>query len=165
VSSIITALSAAGLATDRFVFHGFLSHKNAERLDSLELLKNQPGTHILLESTHRIQRLMEQVHQVLPQASVVLAKELTKRYERFIRGTAAYCMEVFKDDSSLLKGEFVVLLDVTTESKAISLEIDSEKLLQRLMCDLTLKKAVKLAADISGLKKNDLYQQALKLSK
>jgi 16S rRNA (cytidine1402-2'-O)-methyltransferase len=58
VSSIIAALSAAGLATDQFSYHGFLAHKNADRLTRLQALKQTGGTHVLLESTHRIERLL-----------------------------------------------------------------------------------------------------------
>lgn len=163
-SSIITALSAAGAPTDQFSFHGFMPHKNPERIKKLEGLKNQAGTQIFFESTHRIERLLEQVNQILPQASVVLAKELTKRHETFIRGTALQCQQVFDRDRTLMKGEFVVLLNLHNDVKASELEIDSQQLLQRLMEDLSLKRAVRLAADITGLKKNDLYQQALKIS-
>lgn len=164
VSSIIAALSAAGLPTDQFCFHGFLSHKNSERLDKLKAISNQSGTHILLESTHRIQRLLEQLDETLTDVAVVLAKELTKRYETFIRGTARQCLQAFNNDKAMLKGEFVVLLHINRDAKTDRPDIDTDSLLRRLMQDLSLKKAVRLAVEISGLKKNELYQQALKIN-
>ncbi len=163
-SSIITALCAAGLPTDCFTFHGFLSQKNAERLTRLELIKAQPGTQILLESTHRIVRLLQQLDQVMPAADVVLAKELTKRHENFIRGTAQSCLAQLEQSPELQKGEFVVLLSVQSESDPEQDALESRRLLKILLADMPLKKAVKLAVEITGLKKNDLYQQALKIS-
>lgn len=165
VSSIITALSAAGLPTDQFSFHGFLSHKNSERIVKLESLKKQAGTHVLFESTHRIERLLEQVSQIMPQIPLVLAKELTKRHETFIRGTASECLQVFEKDRAKIKGEFVVLFNLPGEAETTGSEIDAHHLLQRLMEDMSLKKAVKLTVDITGLKKNELYQLALKITK
>lgn len=165
VSSIITALSAAGLPTDYFCFHGFMAHKNAERLRLLETLSSKPGTHILFESTHRIERLLEQIDRILPQTPIVVAKELTKRHEKFIRGTAAQCQQCMSEDITLYKGEFVVLLSIKENSSSSGLDMNMETLLGRLMQDLSLKKAVKLAADITGEKKNELYQMALDLGK
>jgi 16S rRNA (cytidine1402-2'-O)-methyltransferase len=164
-SSIITALCASGLATDNFTFHGFLSQKNAERLTRLESIKTQAGTQILLESTHRIVRLMQQLNEIMPLADVVLAKELTKRHENFIRGNAASCLAQLEQSPELQKGEFVVLLSNKSETDIEQNAQESTRLLKILLADMPLKKAVKLAVEITGLKKNDLYQQALKISK
>lgn len=163
-SSVITALSAAGLPTDRFCFHGFLAHKNAERMVTLETLKNHPSTHVFFESTHRLIRLLQQLEQVMPEAEIVIAKELTKRHERFIRGVAGECIRIFQQDELLVKGEFVVLVQVSNEIANAAADINTQHLLERLLQDMTLKNAVRLAAEITGLKKNDLYQQALKIS-
>lgn len=163
-SSIITALSAAGLPTDCFTFHGFLSQKNAERVSRLQQIKTQQGTQILLESTHRILRLLQQLVEVMPDADIVLAKELTKRHENFIRGSAAECQALLEQSPELQKGEFVVLLSNPTEQAGnLSFE-GGERLLQILLKEMPLKKAVKLAVEITGMKKNELYQQALKIS-
>lgn len=163
VSSVITALSAAGLPTDRFSFHGFLSHRKAERLRQLQQLRGWPGTHILFESTHRIESLLQQINELIPAARLVLAKELTKRFERFIRGSARSCLDQMRADPDLFKGEFVVLLkDVEEADRAYGLDV--EELLARLLQDLPINKAARLAADISGRKKNDLYQLALTMA-
>lgn len=164
VSSVITALSAAGLPTDKFSFHGFLPQKISERLNRLESLMGADGTHVLLESTHRIKRLLEQVMRLMPQTQVVLAKELTKRHETFIRGTAEECLQVFAKDALLKKGEFVVLLHHDKTDETNSVNMDAESLLKLLLAEMPLKKAVILAVKLTGLKKNDLYKMALTLS-
>ncbi|MBC8210953.1 MAG: 16S rRNA (cytidine(1402)-2'-O)-methyltransferase [Gammaproteobacteria bacterium] len=164
VSSIIAALSAAGLATDSFSYHGFLAHKNADRLTRLQALKKIGGTHVLLESTHRIERLLEQIDELMPASQLVLAKELTKRHESFIRGTAQQCLQIFSDDPLRKKGEFVVLMYHPAPEEDESVRLNAQKLLQLLMAEMPLKKAVKLAVEISGGKKNELYRQALLLS-
>jgi len=164
VSSVITALSAAGLPTDKFSFHGFLPHKNSERISRLEALKNVDGTHVLFESTHRIERLMQQVNQLMPEAQLVIAKELTKRHENFIRGSAQQCLQVFEQDPLLKKGEFVVLLYQSKTDETDSMNPDTRRILELLLAEMPLKKAVKLAVNITGLKKNDLYKMALSLS-
>jgi 16S rRNA (cytidine1402-2'-O)-methyltransferase len=160
VSSIITALSAAGVATDHFCFHGFLPQKNAERMARLKALQLLSGTQVLLESTHRIERLLQQIDELMPDCRVVLAKELTKRHERFLRGNAQQILQFFAADNALMKGEFVVLLH-QPQVEAQTTQLDNLRLLELLMAELPLKKAVKLAAEISGGRKNELYQQAL----
>jgi 16S rRNA (cytidine1402-2'-O)-methyltransferase len=161
--SVIAALSAAGLPTDRFTFHGFLPQKNAERLNRLDELGQLGGTQVLLESTHRIVRLMQQVETQLPQAEVVLAKELTKAHERMLRGSAADCLQALLDEPPLQKGEFVVLLHLPRVADTARMVLNSEKLLGLLIAHLPLKTAVSLVAEISGEKKNRLYDLALRL--
>jgi len=163
-SSIITALCAAGLPTDQFSFHGFLSQKNTERRSRLEHISTLQGTQILLESTHRIVRLLEQVDSVMPAADIVLAKELTKRHENFIRGKASSCLSELTDHPELQKGEFVVLISALQEVDPSQQDQEAERLLTILLKEMPLKKAVKLAVEISGQKKNVLYQRALELS-
>jgi 16S rRNA (cytidine1402-2'-O)-methyltransferase len=160
-SSIIAALSSAGIPTDKFFYFGFLSQKNSERTAKLRAIKDQQGTLVLLESSHRIERLLEQLADIFPNNRIVVAKELTKAYENFLMGQAVELIEMFKQDPALAKGEFVVLID---NPAALDNAPDSEadiELLRLLMSELPLKKAVQLATRISGKKKNYLYQLAL----
>jgi 16S rRNA (cytidine1402-2'-O)-methyltransferase len=165
VSSIIAALSAAGMPTDPFTFYGFLSPKNSERLSKLSALRQQQGTLVFLESTHRIERLLEQLCELYADNRIVVAKELTKAFERFMSGTPAEILLLMQQEPALKKGEFVVLIDnpITISEKTLSDE-DIE-ILKLLLDDLPLKKAVQLSTRISGKKKNDIYQQALELNK
>lgn len=163
-SGIITALSAAGLPTDQFCFHGFLPSKGAERLLKIESLSHRSGTHVLYESTHRIELLLQQLDEIMPLGEVVVAKELTKRYENFIRGTASECLNKFEQEPALKKGEFVVLIHVSEIEEPQINKVDTEVLLTTLLAEFPLKKAVNLAVKITGDRKNKLYQTALAIS-
>ncbi len=163
VSSIIAALSCAGLPTNEFLYIGFLSQKNQERLNKLNSFKNSSRTIVLLESTHRLIRLLEQINDILPQATVVIAKELTKTYERFISGSALECLAVFIVDEYLVKGEFVVMLHQQAIDNVDENELLIEKTLRLLLPEIPLKKAVSLTVQLTGQKKNTVYQLALKI--
>ena len=162
-SSIITALSAAGVPTDRFCFHGFLPPKGSERVQRLEQLASIGGTHVLLESTHRIINLLQLIEQELSESEVVVAKELTKRFENFIRGSASDCLQEIERDSGLQKGEFVVLLNIAERQNQSELDAQGEVLLRRLLGEVSVKTAAKIVVDIHGGKKNSWYQRALEI--
>ncbi len=145
-SSIIAALSGAGVATDQFSFYGFLSHRNKERIDKLQAIKKQNGTLVLLESSHRILRLLEQLAEVFPDCQIVVAKELTKTYEKFLRGKAEELLAMFAEDAALSKGEFVVLVANPVSDSEKQLNQDDIELLRHLLAEMPLKKAVQLAS-------------------
>ncbi|MFN7141561.1 MAG: 16S rRNA (cytidine(1402)-2'-O)-methyltransferase [Limisphaerales bacterium] len=107
-SALVTALTASGLPTDEFHFVGFLPHKSGQRRNKLESLKSTPGTLIFYESPYRIEKLLVELNDIYPQRPVVLARELTKKFEEYLRGTPNELLEVLKKRS--LKGEFVVLV-------------------------------------------------------
>jgi 16S rRNA (cytidine1402-2'-O)-methyltransferase len=165
VSSIIAALSAAGMPTDPFTFYGFLSPKNSERLSKLSALRQQQGTLVFLESTHRIERLLEQLCELYADNRIVVAKELTKAFERFMSGTPAEILLLMQQEPALKKGEFVVLIDNPITISEKNLSDEDIEILKLLLENLPLKKAVQLSTRISGKKKNDIYQQALELNK
>jgi len=162
-SSIIAALSAAGMPTDKFSYFGFLPQKNTERIARLNAIKEQKGTLVLLESSHRIERLIEQLAEEFSDNRIVIAKELTKSHENFLIGKAVELIELFKQDPALTKGEFVVLIDNPTAENDASDSVADIELLRLLLSELPLKKAVQLATRISGKKKNYLYQLALNI--
>jgi len=107
--ALIAALTASGLATDEFHFIGFLPHKSGQRRKQLDRLKTFAGTLVLYESPYRIEKLLNELNEVFPERTVVLARELTKKFEEFLRGTPRELLEVLKERS--LKGEFVVLVE------------------------------------------------------
>lgn len=164
-SSVIAALSAAGLPTDRFCFVGFPPHKAGESRRWLETLKGRGETLVLFESTHRIERLLRQLDELMPDAELVLAKELTKRHERFLQGAPAQCLEHLQQDPLLRKGEFVVLIHPAEARPDSAVAVETDRLLELLLQELSLKKAVKLAAEISGIQRNELYRRALELTR
>ncbi len=107
-SALIAALTASGLPTDEFHFIGFLPHKSGQRRRRLETLMAVPGTLALYESPYRIEKLLEELTLVCPARQVVLARELTKKFEEYLRGTPALLRERIRQRS--VKGEFVVLI-------------------------------------------------------
>jgi len=120
-SALIAALTSSGLPTDEFHFLGFLPHKSGQRRRKLEDLKLINATLIIYESPYRIQRLLGELAEVFPHRQIVLARELTKRFEEFVRGTSSQLLESTRNRT--LKGEFVVMIGGPDDSK--SLEISS----------------------------------------
>ena len=106
--ALIAGLTASGLPTDEFHFVGFLPHKSGQRRNKLESLKPVPGVLIFYESPFRIGKLLGELNEVFPERNVVLARELTKKFEEFLRGKPAGLLEIAAKRS--LKGEFVVLV-------------------------------------------------------
>src|SRR3954462_12441016 len=84
--ALVAALTASGLPTEEFHFIGFLPHKSGQRRRRLEKLKSVPGTLALYESPFRIEKLMQELTEVMPERRLVLARELTKKFEEFLRG-------------------------------------------------------------------------------
>jgi 16S rRNA (cytidine1402-2'-O)-methyltransferase len=106
--ALIGALTASGLPTDEFHFVGFLPHKPGQRRKRLERLSGIPGTLVLYESPYRVEKLLAELGQIMPSRTVVLARELTKKFEEFLRGTPRE-LEVLLQQRAI-KGEFVVLV-------------------------------------------------------
>src|SRR2546422_1696111 len=102
-TALVAALTASGLSSDEFHFIGFLPHKSGQRRTKLEQLKEVPGTLVLYESPFRVEKLLIELQEVMPVRPVVLARELTKKFEEFLRGTPAELMANIKGRS--LKGE------------------------------------------------------------
>ena len=102
------ALTASGLPADEFHFIGFLPHKPGQRKKKLESLKHCAVTLVLYESPYRVTRLLGELHELFGDRQVVLARELTKKFEEFLRGTPAQLLEQFTTRAA--KGEFVVMI-------------------------------------------------------
>jgi 16S rRNA (cytidine1402-2'-O)-methyltransferase len=162
-NSAVAALCASGLPTERFYFCGFLSARAAERETRLRELEGLAATLVLFESGQRLLRLLEQVEAIFADRPCIVAKELTKLHERFLEGSAAELRRRFDADSQLLKGEFVVLIDNTAAAGKTGTDGDTKELLGVLLDELPVSTAVRIAVRLSGGKKNEIYQQALKL--
>jgi 16S rRNA (cytidine1402-2'-O)-methyltransferase len=106
--ALVAALTASGLSTEEFHFIGFLPHKSGQRRKELERLRSTAGTLVLYESPYRIGKLLGELNEVMPQRTVVLARELTKKFEEYLRGTPADLLRTANQRS--LKGEFVVMV-------------------------------------------------------
>jgi len=170
-SAIITALSIAGLPTDRFTFEGFLPAKNVGRNKALQANLKEPRTQVYYESSHRIAVTVEAMLDIFGASrKVVLARELTKLYEQVYRGDLAGLSQWISEDETPQKvhqkGEFVLMIaGYIDEADSDKVNSSIEDMLKILVDELPVKQAAGLAAKITGRKKNELYKQAMKLKK
>jgi len=165
VSAIITALSIAGLPTNRFTFEGFLPAKTTGRNKALQENAHEPRTMVYYESCHRIIPSIEAMTEIFgKERKVVLARELTKLYEQVFRGNLAELKEWISADPSHQKGEFVIMLaGHEKQENSDDIQANTQHLLSVLIKELPIKQAANLAASITGQKKNTLYRQAMDL--
>jgi 16S rRNA (cytidine1402-2'-O)-methyltransferase len=118
--ALIAALTASGLPTDEFHFVGFLPHKSGQRRRVLERLRTVPGTLLFYESPFRIGKLLSELSELFPARQLVLARELTKKFEEFLRGTPPDL--IARCGHRVWKGEIVVMVGgATAENEAHSL--------------------------------------------
>lgn len=159
----ITALSASGFHADAFLFLGFLSTQTGARHKALENLKNETRTMVFYEAPHRIVKFVDELIDVFGvEREIVIARELTKQFETIKRGGLSKIRGFISSDVNQQKGEFVVLVKGETNLEEPDVQ-SVESTLKILMKELSLKQAVKLAAEITGVKKNKVYELALKL--
>ncbi|MBC7376420.1 MAG: 16S rRNA (cytidine(1402)-2'-O)-methyltransferase [Burkholderiaceae bacterium] len=164
-SSITTALSVAASLADgahsgAFVFEGFLPSKSAERDTAVQALAGQPRAVVLLEAPHRIEALARALA-VLGERPVTVARELTKQFEEIATVPAHELPAWIAADSQRTRGEFVVVIHPAQQEVA---QADGGlRVLKLLLAEVPLKTAAKLAAEITGGSKNELYQVALAL--
>lgn len=165
--ALIAALSAAGLPSDRFIFEGFLPAKTAGRRARLELLKEEPRTLIFYEAPHRILECLQDMELVFgSERPALLARELTKTFETLKGLPMAQLRAFVEGDSNQQRGECVVVVAGWTapqSEEAISAE--AQRVLDLLLKEMPLKRAAALAAEITGERKNVLYQVALERQK
>lgn len=159
--AFVAALSAAGIACDSFTFIGFLPAKQSARRHKLESLQPIEHTLIFYESTHRIIESIDDIAHVFgEQCNIVLAKELTKTFERFVNGSCADVKSWLLSDNSHTKGEFVLMIAPRLRREEI---VDHERVLSTLLKTLPLKQAVTITCELTKASKNQLYQLALTL--
>lgn len=157
----ITALSAAGIASDRFCYEGFLPAKTKARQDRLLQLSEETRTLIFYESTHRVIDCLADMATVLGESRyVVLARELTKTWESIQGAPVGELLFWVKADENRRKGEMVLIVEGFRPDES-ALSAEALRTLDLLRAELPLKKAAALAAEIHGVKKNALYKYAL----
>ncbi|MCQ1057181.1 16S rRNA (cytidine(1402)-2'-O)-methyltransferase [Photobacterium sp. DNB23_23_1] len=159
--AVITALSGAGLPSDRFSFEGFLPPKSKGRRDRFQELADDERTMIFYESPHRITDSLADMLAVLgPERQVVLARELTKTFETIHGAPLGELIDWLGEDSNRTRGEMVLLVAGHRAEKE-DLPADALRTLGLLVKELPLKKAAALTAEIHGVKKNALYKWGL----
>ena len=161
-SSVTTALSAAGMSGDSgFVFVGFLPSKAGERDQSVALLQTEARAVVILEAPHRIEALALAMAP-LGERLLTVGRELTKQFEEIATVRADGFAAWVAAGPQRTRGEFALVLHPTAQPVA---KDDGSRALKLLLAELPLKTAVRLAADITGAPRNDLYDAALKLKK
>lgn len=163
-SAVIAALSAAGIRQNGFSFIGFLPASGSQRRSQLEALKSHPLTLVFYEAPHRVLESVADMAAILGgERRLTIARELTKTFETFHRCRLADAVTWLQSDTNQQRGEFVLLIEPLPEAESAEIAPEVDRMLRLLMAELPLKQAVKLAAAISGEKKNALYEYGLKI--
>lgn len=158
----IAALSIAGLPSDSFLFAGFLPAKSGARRERIQRLAREPRSVIVYESSHRIADCARDLAELLGERRVLLAREISKRFEQSVQCAAGELPSWIAADANRERGEFVLVIDGAVEESASTVE--AERVLRALLAELPAARAAKVAAALTGLRKNELYDLALKLS-
>jgi 16S rRNA (cytidine1402-2'-O)-methyltransferase len=162
-SAAIAALSASGLVNDRFHFVGFLPAKAKQREAELSALKSMTATLVIYEAPHRIADCIEALAAALePTRQVVFARELSKLFEEIHRCPVGEALAWVKADANRERGEFVVLVEGASVH-ADAEDAEAERILNILLAECSVKQAANLTAQITGRKKNALYERALQI--
>jgi 16S rRNA (cytidine1402-2'-O)-methyltransferase len=161
-SAVIAALSAAGLPTDRFAYEGFLPNRRGKRRDKLLSVKGEERVLVFYESPRRLKAALEDLLEVMGNREVVVARELTKIYEEFIRGEVAQVIERLEERQ--IKGE-VVLLVAPGPAPSEPATLPLADLLRNYTetGEISLKDAVKQVALETGKARSEVYAEALRL--
>lgn len=165
-SALTAALSAAGIATPQWLFLGFLPAASAARRAALERVRALPFALVLYEAPHRVAATVAALAAVLdPQREIVIARELTKRFETVHRCAVAEASDWLAADDDRTRGEFVLIIAAPDDAAPENNAGEHDALLAPLLAELPLKQAVKIAVAQSGAPRNRLYQRALALQK
>ncbi|MEO8629424.1 MAG: 16S rRNA (cytidine(1402)-2'-O)-methyltransferase [Betaproteobacteria bacterium] len=164
-SALIAALSAAGISAPHFLFYGFLPSKSSARRDALARLAPLNFALVFYEAPHRVTQTLQDMAETFGQdRELVIARELTKVFESFHRCRLGDAVGWIAQDPNRTRGEFVLIVqgaqeDVDTQNA------QAERVLEILLRSLPVSQAVAIAAEISGRKKNALYERALAFKK
>ncbi|MBE6734287.1 MAG: 16S rRNA (cytidine(1402)-2'-O)-methyltransferase [Ruminococcaceae bacterium] len=160
-SAVISALCVSGLATGRFTFEGFLSVNKKSRREHLASIVGEKRTMIFYEAPHKLANTLKDFYETFGDRKLTIAREITKLHEEIIRTTTKEAYENFSDGS--LKGEMVLVLEGAKEEikKEYTLE-DAVEIAKNLVEEgKKATDAAKEAANITGLKKNDIYRELM----
>ena len=165
--ALIAALSAAGLPVTQFSFEGFLPRTSSARKAFFNERLLSPKTWVFYESCHRILASLQDMAEILPlDREIVIARELTKLHETIVKTSLGEALALVEQNDNMRKGEFVVIVDgAVVDKKEQMITPDQEKLLQVLLRECSIKTAVAMAVEITGVRKKLLYQAALEIDK
>ncbi len=155
-SAFSTAYAASGFGATRFLFFGFLPHKGDARRQALAEALRQPWPVVLYEAPHRLEKLLKELEQEAPKRSLFLAKEISKRYERYYFGTAQSLLETLQEQG--IRGEWAVVLDGVTPDEG-----DAEAALAEVLSsDMPPRKKAKAMAKLTGKSVKECYRELTK---
>lgn len=157
----LTGLIASGMDTTRFTFIGFLPKTKKHRIPVLRSLQEIKGTLIFYEAPHRLRTVLQEMQKILGSRAVVICRELTKRYEEYLRGTLDNVLELFSEDT--YKGEFVILIEGMQETCGVhwTKEDYIEKVQKLTEQGIKKKAAIRMVAIQLGVPKRDVYQATI----
>lgn len=163
-NAALTALIASGLIPQPFYFFGFLNRNKKERRLQLEKLAKREETILFYEAPHRLKEALKDLHLILGNRRIVLARELTKKFEEFLRGTIEEAIEWV--ESNEVRGEFVVVVEGNTSGEIEEEDNDwaSMTIVEHINCiieetNVSSKEAIKEVAKLRGLPKRDVYNE------
>jgi 16S rRNA (cytidine1402-2'-O)-methyltransferase len=160
----IAALCVAGLSTDRFAFEGFLAAKASARRSQLEALTREERTLLFYEAPHRIRETLDDMAAVFGAARVAsVSRELTKRFETTYYGTLAELAALAAADADMARGEIVIVVAGQSQEARSSIAVDAEQTLRVLLAEVSPAQAAKIGAKLTGAKRADLYELALRI--
>jgi 16S rRNA (cytidine1402-2'-O)-methyltransferase len=163
-SAVIAALSVAGLPTARFTFEGFLPAKASARRAQLETLRHEPRTMVFYEAPHRIAEVLRDMREAFgAQRRAVVCRELTKHFETTYGGTLDALVQQSERDPDMARGEIVIVVAGDKSEQPSRHALDAEQLWRALLEELTPSQAAKIAARLTGEKRSELYERAMKL--
>ncbi|MFV1871745.1 MAG: 16S rRNA (cytidine(1402)-2'-O)-methyltransferase [Oleiphilus sp.] len=161
-SAVIAALSASGVPCGKFVYEGFLPVKRKAKEDVLSIYQFETKTVVFYESPHRVVETLRVMAEIFPDRMMVIARELTKRFETITSGLVPSLLDWTIQDPDQQKGEFVLIL-AGAEKRIADDIVKQEKLLKQLVGHMPPKKAVQIVNEFYGGDKKELYAKAVSL--
>ncbi|MDC0559162.1 16S rRNA (cytidine(1402)-2'-O)-methyltransferase [Candidatus Izimaplasma bacterium] len=153
-NALLSAVVTSGIPPHPFMFYGFLDAKETKRRKELERFKDHTETLIFYESPHRINKTIKSMYEVLGERDLVIARELTKKFEEIIRGTT-----ISLQDITDIKGEMVLVIEGKRDVQEVSNLTVLEEVNQLIEEGLTSKEAIKQVAKNRNIPKNDVYME------
>ena len=162
-SATTAALSVCGLATDRFVFQGFLPAKQGKRRETLRQLQDDGRTLVFYEAPHRIRESLEDMHEILGDRAALVGRELTKVHEELLRGTLSQLAA--EPDETVERGEFVIVVAGRDEAAPVNEDMLRTEIAKLLQAGRKANDVAKLMAQTYLLVKRDVYKLVLEVAK
>jgi 16S rRNA (cytidine1402-2'-O)-methyltransferase len=163
--AVIAALSVAALPTERFAFEGFLPAKASARRKVLQALAGETRTLVFYEAPHRVRESLEDLADACgAERPASVAREITKRFETVYRGTLGELALRAANDADMARGEIVIVVQGAARETETADDAAADRVLRALLTELPVSQAAKIAAQITGRARKELYERALRLS-